>query len=126
MGYERVHPQQCGYFRRRVRAQRRPELPRENALTFYPRELARTLRNYAGIGAYAWKLHRLRRRIEKDPAAKRYSDLALTPVFDHGEDEELEMFHLTQAAEAAVAKAKAEAEARERHAARRAGISAAE
>jgi radical SAM superfamily enzyme len=126
MRYERVHPQQCGYFRRRVRAQRRPELPRENALTFYPRELARTLRNYAGIGAYAWKLHRLRRRIEKDPAAKRYSDLALTPVFDHGEDEELEMFHLTQAAEAAVAKAKAEAEARERHAARRAGISAAE
>ena len=126
MRYERVHPQQCGYFRRRVRAQRRPELPRENALTFYPRELARTLRNYAGIGAYAWKLHRLRRRIEKDPEAKRYSDLALTPVFDHGEDEELEMFHLTQAAEAAVAKAKAEAEARERHAARRAGISAAE
>jgi len=36
------------------------------------------------------------------------------------------MFHLTQAAEAAVAKAKAEAEARERHAARRAGVSAAE
>jgi pyruvate-formate lyase-activating enzyme len=126
MRYERVHPQQCGYFRRRVRAQRRPELPRENALTFYPRELARTLRNYAGIGAYAWKLHRLRRRIEKDPEAKHYSDLALMPVFDHGEDEELEMFHLTQAAEAAVAKAKAEAEARERHAARRTGISAAE
>jgi hypothetical protein len=36
------------------------------------------------------------------------------------------MFHLTQAAEAAVAKAKAEAEARERHAARRAGVSAAQ
>ena len=126
MRYERVHPQQCGYFRRRIRRDRRPELPRENALTFYPRELARRLRNYAGIGAYAWKLHRLRRRIEKDPAAKSYSDLALTPVLDHGEDEELEMFHLTQAAEAAVAKAKAEADARHRHAAKRAGIGAAE
>ncbi|HMA14052.1 MAG TPA: radical SAM protein, partial [Kiloniellaceae bacterium] len=121
MRYERVHPQQCGYLRRRVRRDRRPELPRENALLFYPREAARLARSYAGMGVYAWKLHRLRRRIEKDPLAKDYTDAALAPVLDHGEDEELEMFHLTQAAEAAVARAKAEAEARERHAARRAG-----
>jgi len=126
MRYERVHPQQCGYLRRRVRRDRRPELPRENALLFYPREAARLARTYAGMGLYAWRLHRLRRRIEQDPQAKAYTDPALTPVLDHGEDEELEMFHLTQAAEAAVAKAKAEAEARERHAARRAGVSAAQ
>ncbi len=124
MGYERVHPQQCGYFRRRVRAERRPELPRENALIFFPKNIARALRNYAGMGLYAWRLHRLRRRVEKDPAAKDYMDEALTPVLDHGEDEELEMYHLTQAAEAAVAKAKAEAEARERHQAKRAASAA--
>ncbi|WP_193368319.1 B12-binding domain-containing radical SAM protein [Pelagibius marinus] len=126
MGYERVHPQQCGYFRRRVRSERRPELPRENALIFFPKNVARTLRNYAAIGLYAWRLHRLRRRVEKDPAAKSYSDPALTPVIDHGEDEELEMYHVNKAAEAAVAKAKAEAEARERHQAKRAKIDAAE
>ncbi|MEO3430723.1 radical SAM protein [Pelagibius sp. CAU 1746] len=120
MRYERVHPQQCGYFRRRVRSERRPELPRENALVFYPKNIARALRNYAGMGIYAWRLHRLRRRLEADPAAKDYTDEALAPVLDHGEDEELEMYHVNQAAKAAVAKAKAEAEARERHQVRRA------
>jgi hypothetical protein len=126
MRFERVHPQQCGYFRRRLRSQRRPELPRENALVFYPKNVARTLRNYAAMGVYAWRLNRIRKRIQADPEAKNYTDLALAPVVDHGEDEELEMFHLNQAAEAAVAKAKAEAAARERHQAKRAKISAAE
>jgi Radical SAM superfamily len=123
MRYERVHPQQCGYFRRRVRSQRRPEFPRENALIFFPKNIARTLRNYAGIGLYAWKLHRLRKRVEADPAAKAYSDQALAPV-ETAEDEELEMFHLNKAAEAAVAKAKAEADARERYQAKRAASAA--
>jgi len=126
MRFERVHPQQCGYFRRRVRRDRRPELPREHPLVFYPREAARILRFYTGIGLYAWRLNRIRRRVQRDPAAKSYTDLALTPVLDDGADEELEMFHLNQAAEAAVAKAKAETDARERQAAKRARISAAE
>ena len=34
--FEGMHPQQCGYFRRKDRSQRRPELPREPALAFYP------------------------------------------------------------------------------------------
>ncbi len=125
MGFERVHPQQCGYFRRRVRAERRPELPRENALLFYPKNVLRTLRNYVGIGLYAWRLHRIRRRVEADPVSKTHRDLALTPVVS-AEDEELEMFHLNKAAEAAVAKAKAEAAARERQTAKRAGMGAAD
>ncbi len=119
MRYERIHPQQCGYFRRRVRSQRRPELPRENALIFFPKNIWRSLRNHFGIGLYAWRLHRLRRRVEADPASKSYTDQALTPV-DSGADEELEMFHLNKAAEAAVAKAKGEAEARARQVAKRA------
>jgi len=126
MGYERVHPQQCGYFRRRVRSERRPELPRENVLLFFPKNVWRTLRNYAGIGFFAWKLHRLRMRVQNDPASKTYTDLALTPV-DSAEDEELEMFHLNEEAEAAVAKAKGEVKARALHAAKRAEeVSAAE
>ncbi len=126
MRFERLHPQQCGYFRRRVRSERRPELPRENPLIFYPKNIARTLRNYGALALYGWRLHRLRRRIEADSEARSYTDIALTPVDDHGEDEELEMYHLNEAAEAAVAKAKAEAEARERHQAKRARVSAAE
>ena len=52
-------------------------------------------------------------------------DLALTPVADHGEDEELEMLSHTEAAQAAVAKAHKETEAREKHA-RQHEVSAAE
>ena len=36
MNFEGVHPQQCGYLRRKDRTQRRPELPRVPALIFYP------------------------------------------------------------------------------------------
>ena len=34
--FEGVHPQQCGYFRRKDRRERRPELPRVPALVFHP------------------------------------------------------------------------------------------
>ena len=119
MRYERVHPQQCGYFRRRVRSQRRSGLPRENALIFFPKNIWRTLSIYAQMGLYAWRLHKLRKRVQADPASKAYTDLALEPV-EVAEEEELEMFHLNESSEAAVAKAKGEAEARARHAAKRA------
>ena len=119
MRFERVHPQQCGYFRRRVRDQRRSGLPRENALIFFPKNIWRTLSNYAEMGWYAWRLHRLRKRVEADPERHNYTDLALAPV-EVAEDEELEMFHLNESSEAAVAKAKGEAEARQRVAAKQA------
>jgi radical SAM superfamily enzyme YgiQ (UPF0313 family) len=115
MHYEGVHPQQGGYFRRKVRSQRRHGLKLESPLIFYPRRLWGLFATYGPFLAYGWKLHRLRRRIERDPTAKTYSDLALTPVAV-AEDEELEMFHLNDSAEAAVAKARSEAEARAKHA----------
>lgn len=34
--FEGVHPQQCGYLRRKDRTQRRPELPQVPAVLFYP------------------------------------------------------------------------------------------
>ena len=115
MKFERVHPQQCGYFRRRDRKQRRAGLPRENALIFYPKNLYRQLRNYAQMGWYAWKLHQMRKRVQADPASKSYTDKALSPVTVAEEEDELEMFHVDESSEAAVAKAKKQAEARARH-----------
>ena len=36
---ENVHPLQGGYFRRKLRRERRAGLPRENPLIFYPRRM---------------------------------------------------------------------------------------
>ncbi len=111
MKFENVHPQQCGYFRLKDRTQRRPELPRVPALLFYPRYAWETLVKYAGFTAYALKIHRMRKRLEKDAANKRYSDFAITPVVD-AETEHTEMFDLNDSARAAVGKARKQAEQR--------------
>ena len=64
--FENVHPQQCGYFRRKDRTQRRPELPIEPAFLFYPRHIWQMAVKHARFGGYAMKLHccaNARRRI---------------------------------------------------------------
>lgn len=104
---------------------RRYGLPKENPLVFFPRRIWETLSTYARFGWYAWSLHRLRKRVQRDPAAKTYTDLALAPVAV-AEEEELEMFHLNESAEAAVAKARAQAEARAKAKARKTPVAAAE
>jgi len=109
--YEGVHPQQCGYFRRKSRTERRPELPREPMLAFYAGHISSTIVKYARFGLYALKTWRIRNRVEKDPASKFYTDLAITPVID-AEDEALEMFDLNESSRAAVAKARRQAHGR--------------
>ncbi len=111
MNFEGVHPQQCGYVRRKDRTQRRPELPRAPALIFYPRHAWQSLAKYAQFGLYALKGVRMRHRVQADPGAKAYSDLAITPVID-AEDEALEMFALNDSARAAVDKARVQAQRR--------------
>ncbi|MEO8497202.1 MAG: radical SAM protein, partial [Planctomycetota bacterium] len=78
--FEKVHPLQCGVFRRKVRTTRRPGLPKEHPLVFYPRRIWESVSTYLQVGAYFLHLDRLSRRIKKDPAAKQYTDLALAPV----------------------------------------------
>ena len=70
--FEDVHPQQCGYFRRKDRTQRRPELPRVPALLFYPVMPGRRcqIRAFRRLRA---GIHRMRKRLEKEPA-KGYRD----------------------------------------------------
>ena len=102
MRYEKVHPLQSGYFRRKVRTQRRYGLPRENPLLFYPRRVWETIRTYLPVPLLVWRLLRMRRRILADPEMKTYIDQALTPV-QATEQEQLELFRHTQAAREAVA-----------------------
>jgi hypothetical protein len=75
--FENVHPLQAGVLRRKVRKTRRPGLPRENPLMFYPRRLWEMCSTYAAGGAYYLWLQRLRKRIEQDPSAASYTDQAL-------------------------------------------------
>ncbi len=111
MNFEGVHPQQCGYLRRKDRTQRRPELPRVPAAIFYPTQAWGSIVKYSRFGLYALKGVRMRYRVQADPGAKSYSDLAVTPVID-AEQEALEMFALNDSARAAVDKARSQAQRR--------------
>ena len=87
---ENVHPLQFGFFRRKVRTQRRFGMPIESALIFYPRRACE-------IVVMAWRWMRLMRRyrgimkrVIADPAAAHYTDESLQPP--RPEDTELPHF----------------------------------
>ncbi len=77
---EGVHPLQVGVFRRKIRRERRPELPREHPLLFYPRRAAEVIWSTAAWASLHWRYHRVKRRIVADPARMEYTDEALQPV----------------------------------------------
>jgi Radical SAM superfamily len=108
--YEHVHPLQGGIFRRKRRSQRRPGLPRENAVTFALRRTREMISTYVPGLIYFWRLERLRRRIENDPASKGYTDLALSAVDDDEFDNELELYRATDSARIAANQAKSRAQ----------------
>lgn len=102
---EGVHPLQAGFLRRKYRRDRRPGLPPESPFVFYPRYAWEILSKQARLFALSRRYARMRKRIEADPAARAYKDLALTPV-TAAEVEVLEMFSATESARQAVEKAK--------------------
>jgi hypothetical protein len=75
---ERVHPLQGGYFRRKLRRQRRNGLPRENPISFYARRVRETVATQARLALFYLHLHRIRRRVERD--TRPYTDPTLTPI----------------------------------------------
>jgi hypothetical protein len=105
---EGVHPLQGGLFRRKYRRDRRPSLPIESPLVFYPRSAWEILSKHARFVVLALKFIRTRQRVEKNPARFDYMDLALTPAKEEDLDE-LEIFSSTQTGRAAAAKAKEKA-----------------
>jgi hypothetical protein len=110
---EKIHPLEGGYFRRKYRKDRRPTLPRENPLIFYPRYAGEIVSKHWHMARLILKMSRVRRAIKRDPNARSYMDQALTPVVAD-ELEALEMFTVNDAAKAAVTKARREVEARAR------------
>ena len=73
-----MHPLQGGYFRRKVRGSRRTGLPLENPLLFYPRRVGEIVVTHARLAAFYLRLHKIRRRVERDP--RPYTDPALMPI----------------------------------------------
>jgi Radical SAM superfamily len=72
---EKVHPLQGGFFRRKLRRQRRPGLPIESPLAFYPRRVWEVAATHVNLVRYYLFLHRLREKVERDTAP--YIDRAL-------------------------------------------------
>ena len=90
---EHTHPLEGGYLRRKVRTERRPGLPIVPAWRFWPGYVLDLVVRHIRIGIMAARLLILRRRLKRDPAARDYRDLALTPVSD---DDTLELFTVTE------------------------------
>jgi hypothetical protein len=73
----------------------------ENPLIFYSRYAADLVSKHFKMAQLAWRLHWFKKRLEKDPTACNYKDVALTPDSE-GQAEELEV--LTAHAEEAISR----------------------
>jgi hypothetical protein len=98
---ENIHPLQAGLFRRKHRSERRYGLPRESLWTFYSRHIRATIVNNVKLAATIFWILSLKRRIERDPLYRAYSDAALIPVANGGE-EGLDLLTKTAGAKAAI------------------------
>ena len=110
---EKIHPLEGGYLRRRYRRDRRPGLPLENPLVFYPCYIAETVHKHWEMVRLILRMGRVRRQLQRDPAAADYMDQALMPPVE-AEFDRLDLFTAHDAAKSAVAKARHENEARAR------------
>jgi hypothetical protein len=73
-------------------------MPIAPAWRFWPGFAVELVANHTRIGIMAARMLLLRHRLKRDPAARDYRDLALTPVSD---DSTLEMLTVTEAARGA-------------------------
>lgn len=80
IGIERIHPLEGGFLRLRFRRSRRPELPLENPLLFYPKHFASTLSKQLRWISLYLRLRLIYRKVRGNPARFEYMDLALEPV----------------------------------------------
>ena len=99
---EKVHPLQGGIVRLKHLSERRPGLPRESGWLFWPRFTCETLAKHAILAAAFGRLLVWQTAIAWAPGSRSYTDRALTPVADDG-DETLDLLTKTTGAVAAVA-----------------------
>ena len=95
---EKIHPLQGGYLRRKYRKERRPTLPIESPLVFYPRYVVDLVWKHMRLAKQIWRFGRFRQKLKSNPNARNYTDLALTPV-TNDEFETYEMFSPAKARE---------------------------
>ena len=99
-----IYPLEAGLVRRKVRLDRRPGMPIESALIFYPRYAFDTVvKHLKVIGMFA-RIYLFARKVARDPEARNYTDAALTE--STADYDSLEMFQQSNSARAASAKAK--------------------
>jgi radical SAM superfamily enzyme YgiQ (UPF0313 family) len=101
---EGVHPLQGGILRLKHPSERRPGLPRESAIVFWPRFVWETIHKHAILAREMLRLLRQVHAIKRDPASRSYTDLALTPGGD--DEESLDLLTKTTGVQAAMAHAK--------------------
>jgi len=80
--FERVHPLQGGFIRRKVRKQRRPGYAIEHPLLFHPRRAWEIASTYSRLFLYALRVWMLYKRIRKETrhgAGLTYQDHAIGP-----------------------------------------------
>jgi pyruvate-formate lyase-activating enzyme len=90
---EGVHPLQFGFFRRKLRTQRRSGLKVLNPLVFHPWRVFDCLKVMAQWGRLIWRYRRIMAKVTKDPAAATHFDEALRPHTGAGDtDHFVEVF----------------------------------
>jgi hypothetical protein len=99
---ENIHPLQTGILRLMHPSERRPGLPKENPMVFWPRFIWQSLRKNALIIGRIVHLSIVAHRISRRADAKQYMDQALTPV-DDDDDETLDLLTKTTGGATAVA-----------------------
>ncbi len=86
---EGVHPLQFGFFRRKIRTQRRHGMPIVNPLLFYPWRLFNGLKVAAQWLLLLRRYRRMMARVTAEPAGASYMDAALRPYEGQGEADHL-------------------------------------
>ncbi|GGB59655.1 hypothetical protein GCM10011316_34600 [Roseibium aquae] len=101
--HEGVHPLEGGYFRLKFRKDRRRSMPVEPALVFYPRYVWELVAKHWAYLTTVARFYRIYRKVKKSPGRRGYSDLAIAPMDQAGE-EALDMIVKTRGGKEAVAK----------------------
>ena len=77
---EKVHPLQAGIIRRKHRSERRPTLPVEGRIVYAWRRAREVTAAIAGSARLILRILMINWRVQRDPGARTYRDLAITPV----------------------------------------------
>ncbi len=103
IAYENLHPLEGGALRLKFRKDRRPGLPIESPLAFYPRMVRESVRKLGGYWSTILQFKAIMKEVRDAPDRASYTDVAITPQ-ETQEFEELSLYHATTGGEAALAR----------------------